>query len=228
VVEALGGALSFAVFEVLVRNEPVLGRALAIYGADLAFCLGLVAAAFIDAEHMYLPDSITIGGVVLGLGTCSLRGMGFYEALLGTVAGFVGVWLPFIVMYRWVRGVPGMGLGDAKLVALAGAWFGVLGAVVVLFAGAVQGTLAALVLYATRGNLEEPKAVREDREALERAAALGDDDARKALADDPLGTAPEPGLLRARLPFGPFLVLACLEFLFLGAWFRGRYFGLFF
>src|SRR3954469_18365396 len=50
-VELIGGLLSLAVFEVIVRGLPgsvSVGRAAAIYGADFTLCLGLVAAAFID------------------------------------------------------------------------------------------------------------------------------------------------------------------------------------
>ncbi len=36
--------------------------------------MALVAAAFIDLEHMYLPDAITIGGTLLGIATPGLRG----------------------------------------------------------------------------------------------------------------------------------------------------------
>lgn len=219
-VELIGGALSLAVVEVAIVHLPgdtALHRAAAIYLADFALALGLVAAAFIDAEHMFLPDPITVGGAILGLGTASLRDMSYRESAVGAVAGFVMVWLPFIVVYGRLRGHPGMGLGDAKLTALAGAWFGWRGAVFVLFAGALQGTLGALVLLALRGKIEEPAAVRADREELQLLAAAGDPEALKLLADDPLAAPPGDGVGKARLPFGPFLVLACLEYLFLGS-----------
>src|SRR5579872_3743046 len=96
--------------------------------ADLALSLGLVAAAFIDAEHMYLPDGITIGGTILGVATATLRGLDLSTSLVGAAVGFVGVWLPFVVLYTRLRGQQGMGLGDAKLTMLAGAWFGWQGA----------------------------------------------------------------------------------------------------
>ena len=115
-------------------------RAGAIFLADFTLVLSLVAAAFIDAEHMYLPDPVTLGGTVLGLFTASLRGEGLRDAFTGAFVGFVMVWLPFIVVYPRLRGRQGMGLGDAKLTMLAGAWFGWPGAVFVLMAGAIQGT----------------------------------------------------------------------------------------
>jgi len=219
-VELLGGALSLAIVEVVVRALPGdtdVGHAALVYLFDFALCLGLVAAAFIDLEHMYLPDAVTIGGAVLGLATAPFRGLPFREAAVGAVAGYLGVWVPFILLYRLVRGRPGMGLGDAKLLALAGAWFGWLGAAFVLFAGAIQGTLGSLAIYFARGRIDEPDAVKADRAELRAAAAAGDEEARELLEDDPLlATEPAEGLGQSRVPFGPFLILAIFEWLFAG------------
>jgi leader peptidase (prepilin peptidase)/N-methyltransferase len=228
VVELIGGALSLAIVEVVVRQLPgdtTLVRAAAIYLADLALALGLAAAAFIDAETMYLPDTITIGGTILGIGTSSLRDLGYVDALVGALVGFVGVWLPFGLLYKVVRGRQGMGLGDAKLTMLAGAWFGWQGAAFVFFAGALQATVGALVILLMRGKIEEPEQVKADRAELERAAAEGDEEAKKAIEEDPLGKPPEGGVMASRLSFGPFLILACLEYLFAGEWIRDRYLG---
>jgi leader peptidase (prepilin peptidase)/N-methyltransferase len=119
-----------------------------------------------------------------------------------------------------------MGMGDAKLTMLAGAWFGAAGAAFVLLAGAVQGTIGAFVILAVKGKIEEPEAVKADREELMKAAAEGDEDAKQALAEDPLAEPQGEGLGAARLPFGPFLILACLEFLLAGDWVLGWYGGL--
>jgi leader peptidase (prepilin peptidase)/N-methyltransferase len=217
-VELIGGALSLAILErlVLPLGDLSLGRAAAIYGADFTLCMGLVAAAFIDAEHMFLPDSITIGGTVLGFATASLRDVAWKDSLLGAVLGFALVWLPFGILYKRLRGRAGMGMGDAKLTMLAGAWFGWPGAAFTLLAGAVQGTLGALVILLTKGKIEEPEAVRVDREELTRAAAAGDEDAQRVLEEDPLAQPQGEGIGQARLPFGPFLILALLEYLFVG------------
>ena len=117
-----------------------------------------------------------------------------------------------------------MGLGDAKLIMLAGAWFGWSGAVVTLFLAAPQSLIGSLVIYLTVGKLEEPAAVRADREVLKEAAAQGDAEAAQILADDPIGDAPAEGLGQSRLPFGPYLILALFELLFFGErlehWYR--------
>jgi leader peptidase (prepilin peptidase)/N-methyltransferase len=223
-VELLGGVLSWAIAEVLLRDPSLsAARAAAIFGADFALCMGLLAAAFIDLDHMYLPDVITIGGTILGIGTASFRDLSYKDALIGAVIGFVIVWLPFVFLYKRLRGRAGMGLGDAKLIMLAGAWFGWPGALFVLFAGAFQGSIGAVIVHLVAGKIEEPEAVRADREELQKLAAEGDEEAKKALEEDPLGTEPEEGLMKARLPFGPFLILACLEYLFFGEWIRARY-----
>ncbi|EYF04008.1 prepilin peptidase [Chondromyces apiculatus] len=230
-VEAVGGLLSLAIVEAIVFRLPPetsIARGLAIYVADLALALGLLAATFIDLEHMYIPDGITLGGAVLGVATASLRDLGFLDALLGAAVGFVIVWLPFVVIYPRLRGGRvGMGLGDAKLLVLAGAWFGWGGALFVLGAGAVQGTLAAIAVLLVRGRIEEPEAVREEREQIRaELAAMTDDEraeAEKELAEDPLAEEPGEGFGQARMAFGPFLALATLECLLVGRDIIGAY-----
>jgi len=188
-VELMGGLLSLAIFEGIIQAMPgeTSGlRALAVYGADFALCMGLLAAAFIDAEHMYLPDAITLGGVVLGVATATLRGLPLVASLVGAAAGFVGIWLPFVFLYKGLRGRRGMGVGDAKLLALAGAWFGWQGAVFVLFAGALQGSLYAGVLRLLGVRPQLPQSVRDDLAELRKDAAAGDEEAKRALAEDPL------------------------------------------
>ncbi len=222
-VEVLGGVIALAIAEVVIRPLPAdtsLVHAASIFLADLALALALVAAAFIDLSHMYLPDAITLGGTLFGLATPGLRDLTWVDALIGAAGGFVGVWLPFIVAYQALRGRPGMGLGDAKLVMLAGAWFGWPGAAFALFGGALQATVGAAVVLLVRGRIEEPEAVRADREELQRAAAQGDAEAIQALEDDPLANPPDEGIMAARMPFGPFLCLAIIEWMLGGDWLR--------
>jgi leader peptidase (prepilin peptidase)/N-methyltransferase len=216
VVELIGGALALGVYEATVRpldGATTLLHAGAVFLSGFALAMALLAAAFIDAEHMYLPDTITLGGTLFGLATPGLRGLGWLDAAEGAAAGFIGVWLPFIVGYKAIRGRVGMGLGDAKLVMLAGAWFGWPAVPFVLFAGAVQATLAAAVVLLVRGKIEEPESIRLDREEIEQAAAAGDAEAQRALEEDPLAKPPEEGVLAARLPFGPFLCIAVIEWM---------------
>lgn len=223
VVEALGGVLAWAVLESLILTLPPetpWWGATVLFGAYLALSLGLVAAVFIDFEHMLLPDEITVGGTALAFATVPLREMEWTTALAGAAFGYVLVWLPFYVLYRWLRGHPGMGLGDAKLLMLAGAWFGFAGALFALLAGAVQGTIFALAVLLVKGRLEEPEAVRKEREELKAELSRLEGEERRKLEEelalDPLSSEPEAGLGKARIPFGPFLALATLEYLYFG------------
>jgi len=232
-VEAIGGLLSWAIMSTTILElDPAtsIGRAAGIFAAYLALGLGLVALAFIDLDHMLLPDEITLGGAVLGLLTVPIRpDASFPASLVGAVVGFAIIWLPFIALYQKVRGRPGMGLGDAKLILLAGAWFGWQGAVFALLAGAVQATAVMLVLLSVGAKPEEPASVVEERRALREAIEQAEGEERaaleKELADDPLGTEAGPGLGAARMAFGPFIALAILEYMLFGPLIRAEMLG---
>lgn len=234
IVEACGGLLAWAIVITQIDTLPAetpWWRAALLFALYLGLGLGLLAAAFIDLEHMLLPDEITLGGALLGLVTVPIRPAATWsEALIGGVLGFAIVWLPFVVGYGALRGQPGMGLGDAKLTLLAGTWFGWKGAVFALLAGAVQGTVAALVILAVRGKIEEPQAVREQRAALHDELNRAETDEERCAVQaeieaDPMAAEPEIGIGKARLPFGPFLVLASLEYLLFGSALVERYFA---
>jgi leader peptidase (prepilin peptidase)/N-methyltransferase len=226
VLEAAAGLIGVAVVETLVLPLPVetsLVHAATVFLSAFGLAMALMAAAFIDLEHMYLPDAITLGGTLIGVLTPGLRGLTWVDGIVGAGVGFVGVWLPFVVGYKALRGRPGMGMGDAKLTMLAGAWFGWPGVAFAVFAGALQATVAAGIVLAVKGKIEEPEAVVRDREELQAAAAGGDEEARHILELDPLGAAPDDGIMAARMPFGPFICLAILEWMLAGAWIADRW-----
>lgn len=232
-VELLGGLLGGALIQVAVLTLPPdtpLWQGLLLFAVELALGLALIAAAFIDLSHMYVPDSLTLSGAALGLLSVPLRpGASFPDSLLGAAVGFLVVWVPFDVLHRLLRGKTGMGLGDAKLVMLAGAWFGWQGALFTLLAGSVQATLAVLTIYLVHGRIDEPEAVKLERAEieLELAAATAEERAEieRELALDPLAGEPEQGFGKARIAFGPFLVLAALELLVFGAFIREELWG---
>jgi leader peptidase (prepilin peptidase)/N-methyltransferase len=122
-----------------------------------------------------------------------------------------------------------MGLGDAKLVMLAGAWFGWQGATFTLLGGAVQATLAVAAVYLVRGKIDEPEAVKRERADIEQELSQATPEERALieaeLALDPLAGEPEEGFGKARIAFGPFLVLAVLELLVFGGFIREEVMG---
>ena len=93
-----------------------------------------------DQHSGRLPDAITLPLIGLGLGLAVLRHSSFPIAeVIGALAGFAVFWA-FGAVYFRLRGQDGLGLGDAKLLAAAGAWLG-------------WGALPVLVLVATLGAL---------------------------------------------------------------------------
>lgn len=221
-VELIGGAMAVCVLTHVAgaygTNLPEWKLGL-LFLVELALCLGLVAAAFIDMEHMILPDQITIGGTIVGLLTAKLRGVGLVDSIASGVGAFFAIWFFFNVVYKWLRGRTGMGMGDAKLLALAGAWFGWMGLVYVLFAGAIQGSLITLAVRLSGHKVEIPESVKKDLEELRHYAEHGTEEekkeAKEALANDPLADNRD-GFMQAAIPFGPFLILGIFEFLFFG------------
>ena len=232
-VEALGGLLAWAVVETRIftlPGETPAWHAFVLFVLFGALGLGLVAIAFIDLEYMIIPDSITLGGSVLGVLSTFLRDeLTLLDSVIGAGVGFVMIWLPFVLLYALVRGQPGMGLGDAKLTLLAGAWFGWPGAVFALLAGAVQGTLVAIAVYAAKGKIDEPEAVKREREELLAAIEASEGDERRELeeelANDPIGAEPGEGLGQARIPFGPFLAVGTLEYMLFGKYLVNEWLG---
>jgi leader peptidase (prepilin peptidase) / N-methyltransferase len=191
-----------------------LGTAAFLFSVNLALALALVAAAVVDIEHMELPNELTLGGAVLALATSTWRDIGLVGSLIGLAVGVAVTYLPF-VLYRRLRGRSGMGLGDAKLALVAGAWLGAEGAIFVVFAGAVQSALCATAMRVLGLTFAVPASVTAELASLRARADAGDEAARSLLADDPMSSQIEGNALATmRLPMGPFLVLACLEFLF--------------
>lgn len=108
----------------------------------------LVAMAEIDRRHMILPDALTLPLIPLGLAVAwVLPGAAFADHLIGAIVGALVLGLVALA-YERVRGREGLGYGDVKLYAAAGAWLGWQGLPSVLLIGAVTGLAAALVLRA--------------------------------------------------------------------------------
>lgn len=109
----------------------------------------LVAIAVADLEAMLIPDALSLPLIPAGLALAALTlGPDALASLalhaLAAVAGYGLIWGLAVLWRRW-RGVDGIGLGDAKLLAAAGAWVGPAGLPGVLLYGSVAGLAAALL-----------------------------------------------------------------------------------
>lgn len=115
----------------------------------------LLALAATDWREYRLPDFLTLPLIPAGLAVhYALRPAApwsslpdsLLSSLIGAVAGYV-----FVVLVRWaytrLRHREGIGLGDAKLFAAAGAWVGWAGLPSVLLVAALAGLASALFRY---------------------------------------------------------------------------------
>ena len=205
VVELLGGVLFLVAYfqwaaGFFLRMPPPLGlHPLACVWAVPACWLvfsGLILGSFIDLDHFYLPDRVTIGGMLLGVpisfGVPEFQGetqrlTALYWSLGGLAAGFLGLWaLSWLATKAFKK--EAMGFGDVKLLGAIGAFFG---PVAVLFTVVVSSFVGALVggVLILRGK-----------------AKLG-------------------GL--TAVPYGPFLALGVLVWMFWGPALVARYVSLF-
>lgn len=117
---------------------------LALVTAGLGWWLLLTAA--LDLEAQWLPDLLTLPLVLLGLGA-AWAGFGppLDERLWGAGIGCASL-EAIRLSYRLSRGRDGMGGGDPKLFAAAGAWVGVWNLPVILLAAGLLGIAAALAM----------------------------------------------------------------------------------
>ena len=127
----------------------------------LLFYWLLVALAALDLENLWLPDWLTFPGIVLGFALGSFLeylnekelkiGLGWEAAALLSLIEILAA-AGLILLIRWVywlvRRREGIGLGDAKLMALLAAWLGLPGALLAFVLGVILGAVAALVALA--------------------------------------------------------------------------------
>ena len=106
----------------------------------------LLALGWIDARSWLLPDLLTLPLVVAGLvAAWAFEPAGLAGRALGAALGYLAL-RAVALAYRALRGREGLGAGDAKLLAAAGAWVGARALPQVILLAALAGLLAALCL----------------------------------------------------------------------------------
>ena len=97
----------------------------------------LVIITMIDIEHQIIPDVITLPGIIFGLAAGSYLN-GWFDSVMGLVVGGGLFWLLAEGYFR-MRGKMGMGGGDIKYIAAAGALMGWVQVLFIIFVGALTG-----------------------------------------------------------------------------------------
>jgi leader peptidase (prepilin peptidase) / N-methyltransferase len=121
-------------------------RAASVAAASVALGGVLVLLAAIDLIHFRLPDRLTLPLLGAGLIVTTLIAPADLPWNLAAAAFGYGALASLNALYQRRRGHAGLGLGDAKLLAAAGAWVGPVGLPSVLLIGCA----AALLLIAAQ------------------------------------------------------------------------------
>src|ERR1700683_970234 len=97
-----------------------------VFGSALAVLM--LAIAVSDIRHFIVPDALSATAFILGLIFAGLfDDAPLTEAILTCLFRAAAAALPLLalmLLYEWWRGRPGLGLGDVKLAAVAGARLG--------------------------------------------------------------------------------------------------------
>lgn len=143
------------------------------------FASMMLVLIFTDIEHYILPDEITLGGLAIGLilslflpmpeglmkflwmiggGAPDWRWLSLTESVAGAVLFGGGLWVLRELYYR-IRGVDGLGLGDVKMAAMMGAFWGFGYTLLILLIGSLGGALVGMIVVLVGGkkwNYEMP------------------------------------------------------------------------
>ncbi|MBV9252385.1 MAG: prepilin peptidase, partial [Acetobacteraceae bacterium] len=107
----------------------------------------LLALSLIDIRCMRLPDLLTLTLVLAGLGvTWSSNPESLTDHAAAAAFGYL-LLRSIAWIYRRLRGREGLGEGDAKLLAAAGAWLGLAAMPWVILLAATAGLFTALCLH---------------------------------------------------------------------------------
>jgi leader peptidase (prepilin peptidase)/N-methyltransferase len=138
-------ALGVVLFATVICSLFVAGSPDGLFGAFLA--LLMLAIAAVDAERYLIPNELTGAAFALALLRAGSLGAdaAWREMLwaLARAAAVAGPMLLLMIAYRRWRGRDGLGLGDVKLAAVAGAWL----SPVTIFAVIELAALAAIGAY---------------------------------------------------------------------------------
>jgi len=163
VVELLTGLLFLGCYEAFGLSVETLKWAV--------FSAIMVVLVFTDLRERILPDVVNFTGFGLGLllsffttpvdGTAMALAkrifefpppapvLSFVDALLGAAAGSGLLWLVSEVYFR-LRGREGMGMGDVKMMLMAGAFLGLKRTLLTIFTGSVLGSVLGIIVIVAR------------------------------------------------------------------------------
>jgi leader peptidase (prepilin peptidase)/N-methyltransferase len=180
------------------------GRSLLFAFVAMAACSVLICVAFIDYDHMIIPDRFNLALLFLGAAAIFTNdGIRWLDRVIGCV----GALLFFLLLFYgsiWILKREGLGGGDVKLMAAAGLLLGWKNVFAAIFIAALTACIIMIPLQ--KLNAEKQRALPENKENKP-----DDEDAQKS----------------KEFPFGPFLTFGIAIALLFGTQLMNWYLGLF-
>ena len=110
--------------------------------------LAFLIIFFIDLRHYIIPNSITYPMMILGFIKSfdpNLNSIfpNYINSLIGGIFGYLMIW-SIIYFYKQIKKKDGMGLGDAKLFAVIGFWFGWISIPFIIFLSSIIALIYVL------------------------------------------------------------------------------------
>jgi len=115
----------------------------------------LIVLFVVDLRHHRLPNAVTLPGILAGLLFSLFGPPGWTASLRGIVLGGGLLWLIGAIQYR-IRGHERLGMGDAKMLAMIGAFVGLPLTLVALVLALCAGSLISVGLIAFRRDALPP------------------------------------------------------------------------
>lgn len=114
----------------------------------IILALTFIVIFFIDLKHFIIPNSLTFPMMILGFIKSFNPNLNelfpnYINSLIGGVLGYGIIW-SIIFFYKLLRNKEGMGLGDAKLLAVIGFWFGWIAIPLVIFSSSIVALISVL------------------------------------------------------------------------------------
>lgn len=184
----------------------------------MLFCSGMIIVTFQDFTDWTIPDEVTLSGIPAGVAlslvgmaledASGLRVTSLFDALGGAALGG-GILFALDRITVFVLKKPGMGFGDVKLLAMVGAFLG------------WKGALGTLVIASLLGSVVGVGILAYFRWYGKTGTGPGE-----APTEPPAGDKETITLEGHYLPFGPWLALGAVIFLFIGPEIIDAYFTL--
>ena len=125
-----------------------------LYGISITTLILIILALlfiiifFIDLKHFIIPNTLTFPLMMLGFIKSFIPNLdeifpNYIDSLIGGLFGYGIIW-SIIFFYKQVRKKDGMGLGDAKLFAVIGFWFGWISIPFVIFLSSIIALLSVI------------------------------------------------------------------------------------